>query len=400
MQVSGPDGTLHDFPDDATNDEILNFFNKPASGAPPVAPVGGSPPDASAPTAPVDQPSFISRMLSGWAQQPRILSNALTGGLSDVVSGAVRSALPGGGTMGENIRSQQAMTEAGKAQIGPIPSAALETAGTIMGPGKLSIASKAPGLLSRVAGSAAENAALSGFEAGLQGQDVKGATVSGAIGGAVAPVAGKVLGALGNKLPESLGGAIVPDVPTGASLRAGRAIKPTDTYRRADLLDQLDTMRYNAANTGTTLPTQAKSFISKDIGTGLSKADEAGMTPAEQKILSKVGTTTPVSSYMMQHPKVALGVLGPVSELPALVMGLHGNPGGAVAAGLLGGAADIGAFQGANYLANRGARSSMDEVSRAIGGVPSQPGSMQQAMASPEWRKALQALMFSGTLGQ
>ena len=42
MQVDGPDGTPHDFPDDATNDEILNFFGQSAAPKPGQGPGSGT----------------------------------------------------------------------------------------------------------------------------------------------------------------------------------------------------------------------------------------------------------------------------------------------------------------------------------------------------------------------
>src|SRR5579864_321543 len=279
MMVNGPDGTPHNFPDDATNDEILQFFGQGTGGPPTSGSAGGG----SSVSAQTNQPSFTQRMLSGWAQQPRILGNALTGGGYDILAGLARSALPGGGTIGQNIQRQQQMTDAGKSQIGTIPTLALEGTGAILGPGKLSQTENmarmaAPGIqrfATRVAGGALEGETYAGEQAATRGQPVVPAMVKGGLTGAPFAAAVPIFPALVNKIADPR----LP-VPKSADYIPGPgnwSFRSAQDQATADKLATLERSEYNASlPSSRSLPTQVSGMLAKDVETGESQADQLG----------------------------------------------------------------------------------------------------------------------------
>jgi hypothetical protein len=138
----------------------------------------------------------MMRMLSGWAQQPRVLSNAASLGGWDALVGGTKS-LFGAGSRAE----EQAKTEAARQQIGPIPSAALDVAGYAMGPGKVAAplrgigagASLLPRIAGGVAGGAAEGGLAGGASATFEGKPLMpGITQGAAVGGLAGGVGGVI----------------------------------------------------------------------------------------------------------------------------------------------------------------------------------------------------------------
>lgn len=395
-----------EFPDDMSDSDIADAFKNSGgspsgsgTATPPTAPVGAGP---SAPAS--DQPSFISRMLSGWAQQPRIVSNALTGGLSDVVSGAARTLLPGSGTIGQNIKNQQQMTTDANTQVGVPASMALNTVGMLAGPGKLSKAGELAGPISKMAGYGLEGAAYGGEQAGIHGEDVapamaKGAAI-GAGGSAATSALSGIAGKIASKLPEMMGGP--PAIPNSAGLLAGNNFKPASTYATADKLKYLETMQKNKDTVGMPLSGSASRLLTSNANTGMSKADQLGMTPDEQGAIGKVGNTTPVASYFSQHPFQMGGAIHALTTLPELIMLGHGGGSGVAEAGALGMGNEllhIGGTIGSKAAVKAGEQSAFDAARRTVGGVPT-TGAFQDMINSPDWKKQLQMFMLNQGAGQ
>lgn len=387
--ITTPDGVEHEFPDAASDEVIKKALGSYTSGN--LSPDGGNPPAASAPTAQADSPSFLHRMLSGWAQQPRILNNAATGGLWDVGVGGLGSLL--GLT---SVRGEQAKTDQARAAVGGPASTALDVAGTLIGPGKLSTAGKVAGLLPRMAASGLENATLAGGEAALKGEDVTGAAGKAGIVGAAGPVIGGIAGQAASLLPEALGGKVA--VPTAAGILAsggGKFMSGPQT-KAMDKLNILENMQKNADTGGATIPGQVGGYLNKDLATGISDADTAGFTDAEQKALAGIKGASPVSGFMQRHPILSHGAFEAAAQIPALALGASGNVEHALQASGLGVGAHIGSYVLASHAAEAARQAAFDDARRMVGGV-STANSTQDALNNPEWRKALQALMFSGS---
>jgi hypothetical protein len=221
QRVTEKDGTIHEFPDDATPDEMDSALQSkapaPSAAASTEPPIDfGAPPSAAAPAAPStalqSAPSASPLQSPPWAlgDLARIAGNTGTFGALDRATalanqgmGAVGLATEGADptTAGQNVATQQA-----RERQGPIASAAADIAGYTALPGKLfaplrALGSTAP-LLPRIAAGIGTGALEGGTAAGLTsatsaqpwsalpGAAETGATiggVTGGVGGILAP---------------------------------------------------------------------------------------------------------------------------------------------------------------------------------------------------------------------
>jgi hypothetical protein len=411
--VTGPDGIDHEFPDETSDDVIKKVMsqNYPTSGSGiPSVPGSGQPaptvPAQAAPPQSPPDPSHFTAMGS-IGDTLRSLNQGATGGLWNPLVAGTKSLATG--TPYKEMLAAENQKSADAAEVSPVSNTAVSGLGAVVGPGKLSTvedaARLAPSftskLLARLGVGSAEGAAYSEANAAANQQPVVPAIEKGAaIGGpfaVAAPVITSTVGKVGNALPESVGGKA--PVPTAADLRAGPGFKPQSVYDAADKLDVLANMQANLKNSGDQLDTQAAGLLRKDVTTGTSKADNLGFTGPEQDALAKVGTTTPVSSFIQQHPFRAEGMMAPLFEAPMVAFGVHGEPGMATVSGLGGAGLHLGAYFGSKALEQAGARATLGDAARIIGGVPT-TGATKQAMANPDWQKAMQSLVYNSYLRQ
>jgi hypothetical protein len=201
--VTDADGTIHEFPDDATPAEMNAALGgqKTGGGAPP-----NSSPAAGSSGASTNQPSpmdarFANIFLAPWKQYQGAqagMSNFLhgfTGGLDNRIASAIS---------GTPLAQEQAQTEANQEKLGPVLSTLTGGAGYTMGPGKIfgPVAKAVSGPLANVAGglvpSAIEGGTASTFQAGAEGkspEEMEKAGAEGTVGGGIiGPLAQKIAG--------------------------------------------------------------------------------------------------------------------------------------------------------------------------------------------------------------
>jgi hypothetical protein len=406
--VTDEDGTVHQFPDDATPDEINTALGSQKTGGATPSPAAGSP------NATADQPSYASQLVGQLAKPLRAFNKGLTGGLWDPAVGGVKS-LFGAGSPAQ----ERAQTASGEAQMGPGASIALEGAGMLTGPGKLAqtenAAAQAPGfvnrLLTRLGGGAAEGSTYAGVNAAANQQPVVPAMEKGALIGGPTAVAAPVVTAaaskIAGKIPESIGGPPTPpDVPTSSSVvdprRYGGYAFPSNADKLASSnLSVLENLEANAKLGTGTLGNQIKSLFDKNPLTGTAPADAMGLTDAQADALKAVPKAAPIASGMVAHPRITQGAVGAVTELPAMALGLHGNIAEAMATESMG----IGGHVAAAYLPvirqAAAQQAALNAAKYKIAGIPVQTtSSLQDALNSPDSKQALQALMFNRTLNQ
>ena len=110
-------------------------------------------------------------------------------------------------------------------------------------------------------------------------------------------------------------------------------------------------------------------WIRRFSNPGQSLADLDGASKEEQDAHgSRAGKTTPVSSFMVQHPRVTQGSISAVGEVPAMMFGLHGNMGEAIASEAASTAGHVAAATLPNKFANQGAQDALDQAKRIIAG--------------------------------
>jgi hypothetical protein len=421
--VTDEDGTVHQFPDDATQEEMSAALR----GGPPATPpsqagsgqgiIPGSPQAiAQNQAANVSQPQIDPShfTVSGSIGDTlRSLNQGLSGGLWNPVVAGTKSLITGAPYSDALAAEQQKSSEA--MQVSPGSNLAEEGLGAVVGPGKFSkvesAAQQAPGffsrLLTRLGGGAAEGSTYAGVNAAANQQPVipameKGAAFGGA-GAAAMPVAIKGAGKVWNMLPGAGGDLPVP--LTSAELTdprrgGGYSFVSNADKATAAKLAPLESMQYNASlPSSRPLPSQVSELLDKNITTQQSMADTMGYTKDEQDALAQVGKTTPVSTFFVKHPRVAQGTISAVGELPATLMGLHGNlaESAATEAGSIAG--HVAAATLPYKMANQGAQDALDQAKRIIAGQPTTTDRWN-AVNDPRVGQALQSILFGQTLQQ
>jgi hypothetical protein len=387
MIVNGPDGTPHDFPDDATNDEVLKFFGQ-----------GASPP--------AEQPSYASQLVGQLAKPLRAFNKGLTGGLWDPAVGGVKSLFGAGSPSQERIQ-----TAAAEQQMGPGASIALEGAGAVAGPGKLMAtenaarlaASPLTRLITRGVGGAAEGGAYSGINALANQKDTWDATGTGAaIGGVTSagfPMVQGIVSHLAKKLPDSITGAVTPDIPTSAGMTDPRKyggysfISQADKDQAAKLADLEEMQRKSNVAGGPTLGAQTSAHL-------LNPDNVANLTDAEHAAINNVSQVAPNARMAVQHPNYVAHALGDVPGVLGVESVMHGEPLQA-ALGLGSGlAAHLGAYKIPPIMLRNAQQSAFDEAKRVIGGTPSTPSPVGDWINNPNINKSIQALILNQTMNQ
>jgi hypothetical protein len=388
----------------------------------------------------------------------RALNQGITGGLWNPIVGATKSAITGDSVKdsiaAENRKSSEAFQVSPGSQIAAsalpliagvpgVPArpsfGAASTGGQVGVPSitNLSqvenVAQQVPGfarrLLTRLGGGAAEGSVYGGVNAAANQQPIippslhsdlsqgnylnaigdvvtspMGAGgIVGAGGAAAVPAVTGVAGKVWNALPGKAGDLPIPT--TSAELTDPRRfggysfVSDMDKAKAAKLAP-LESMQYNASlPSSRSLPTQVSEILDKNIHTGQSMADSMGYSKDEQDALAQVGKTTPVSSFFVQHPKVAQGTISAIGELPATLMGLHGNlaESAATEAGSIAG--HVAAATLPYKYASQGSQDALDQAKRIIAGQPTTTDRWN-AVNDPRVGQALQSILFGQTLQQ
>jgi hypothetical protein len=204
MRVNGPDGTPHDFPDDATNDEILKFFGQNSGSAASSKPAAAGSGSSSDQAAAGSQPWTWQRALRDLSYGTAQVAHGFTGGLLDPATAEIQSAISGR-PMSEHMQENRAFWNQGT----PIP----EAGGAMLSPiNKLSVAEQGianlPWLARWVArpfAHALEGGIYSGTKAAVTGDpNITDATVKGSVINALT----------GTVLSPFSGGVTKPSAPT------------------------------------------------------------------------------------------------------------------------------------------------------------------------------------------
>ncbi len=171
MRVQTPDGPV-DFPDSMSQGDIEGVLQKKYGGAPAPAPA----PDPNMP------PEWAMHPLGKISKFFDTVGDTMTFGLADTLAGG----------LGGKTQQMRDATAQNRADIGPVASGAADLIGYAAGPGAAGAGTKLAtrmggGLLARMGGSAAENAAAAGAgtlgHGGTVGDALKDAAIGGVVGG-------------------------------------------------------------------------------------------------------------------------------------------------------------------------------------------------------------------------
>jgi hypothetical protein len=409
MIAVGPDGVEHEFPDGTSNDVVdkvmkQNYGSTSGSGIPSIPGSGQPAPTVPAQPPPQQTPIDPSHFTASGSigDTLRSLNQGVSGGLWNPIVAGTKSLISGDPykdtLAAENLKSAQA------SQVSPSSNLAMEGLGAVVGPSKLSqvenaarlTANPVSRLLIRGTGGAAEGGAYAGVNAAANQQDTWSATGKGAaVGGPLSvatPMATGIVQHLAKQLPDSLTGAVTPDVPTSADLRAGSGFKPADTYRKADVLDDLQEMQRKAnVAKGPSLGDQTSNYL-------LNQDNWNNLSDAERTAMNNVAKAGPISQIGVAHPNFIGHSLGDVPGVLGVESLMHGEPLQAAAGLGLGLGTHLAAYTIPPRMLKSAQQSAFDEAQRVVGGTPSTPGPVQGWLNNPNINKNLQAILFGQNL--